>query len=40
MVLPPWLTLGSIVSFAVTFPIGGLLGYKLGNRLKAISESI
>ncbi|BDZ70863.1 hypothetical protein [Methanobacterium petrolearium] len=40
LVLPTWLTMGAIASFAVTFPIGGLLGYKLGKRLKNVSESM
>lgn len=40
MILPSWLTIGAIVLFAITFPIGGLLGYKIGKKVKNVVESV
>jgi hypothetical protein len=40
MVLPLWAIIGLILPHLITFPIGGYLGYKIGNKVKNVIESV
>ncbi len=41
MTLPLWMAIGSyILPHLITFPIGGYLGFKIGNKVKNVMESV
>ncbi len=40
LTLPSWLTIGAIVLFAITFPIGGFIGFRIGGRVKKLTNPL